>query len=158
MTHDAPNDNELLVLKVADEASGQTWRIAFDLAMAAAWLDIIRAKGVDYAHSLALGGVLMAGCEAPELRGQILRGVLETLEDAVAAFADQEDLLLAFSYERLRDKQMSRPQAADVASSILGRRVTPDAWRKAVDKWAHAQGLPKVDLVRGRPKKRKSEK
>jgi hypothetical protein len=58
--------------------------------------------------------------------------------------------VLAISYTLLRDRAISHADAAKMASSILGREINQDTWRRRVDRWAKAHGLPKVDLKRTR--------
>jgi hypothetical protein len=50
------------------------------------------------------------------------------------------------SYEALSAKRMTRKQAAELASAILGKTIQRDAWRQSVDRWAAKKGLPKVGL------------
>ena len=57
---------------------------------------------------------------------------------------DKEDDATELTYGLLYDKQVSRDEAADLASALLGRTISSEAWRKHIDRWAAAKGLPKV--------------
>jgi hypothetical protein len=59
--------------------------------------------------------------------------------------------VLALTYNLLRGHMLNHAEAAQLASSILGREIKPDTWRKRVDRWAKTHGLPKVELKRTKP-------
>lgn len=63
----------------------------------------------------------------------------------------QVDHVLALTYTWLRERYISHKEAAQFASSVLGREIKPDTWRKRVDRWAEAHNLPKVELKRTKP-------
>ena len=78
---------------------------------------------------------------------------IERLRTVFAAFyhyAEREqwttrlDPLLSACYHMLRDKLVTRRGAAEFASQQLNEYVDPEAWRKRVDRWAMARGLPPV--------------
>lgn len=78
----------------------------------------------------------------------LLTGVFKTLRQAV--FDINEDNVLEMTYKLLHAGQISRGQAAVLASDLLGKKIKPDAWRKRVDKFAHDAGKPKIQLPRSK--------
>ncbi len=85
----------------------------------------------------------------------LLTGVFNELRRA--AYQLNEHNVLEMTYELLHASKISRGNAAVLASDILGKKINPDAWRKAVDKWARDNHKPPVDLPRGRPSRGKPE-
>ena len=55
------------------------------------------------------------------------------------------DELLSCSYHLLRERKITRAAAAAFASLRLNKHIASDTWRKRVDRWASARGLPKVE-------------
>ena len=84
---------------------------------------------------------------------QRLRRVFHRLHDAALRLG--RDTALQLTYELLRAGSITRAQAAVIASDILGKEIKESTWRTAVDQWANDQGLPQLDLPRGRPTKGK---
>ncbi len=66
----------------------------------------------------------------------------------------REDMLCLFSYQLLRAQQTTWTQVAQLASYLLGRTVEAEAWRKRVIKYAKDKGHDKLNLPKGRPKKK----
>ena len=69
----------------------------------------------------------------------------------------RRDVVLEMTYERLRAGVINREQAALLASDALGTKIAESTWRTAVDDWATEQGLPPLELPRGRPPKNKAQ-
>ncbi len=67
------------------------------------------------------------------------------------------DRLLEETYKLLSERKINRNTAATIAQDVLQEKISADAWRKAVDKWALDNGKPKLDLPHGRPIKQKPE-
>jgi hypothetical protein len=65
------------------------------------------------------------------------------------------DRVVHFTYVLLREKQINRSQAAEIASLLLEKPISTEAWRKRVDRWVEKHQLPKVGLPR-RSKRRSS--
>ncbi len=61
-----------------------------------------------------------------------------------------EDLLLRLCYISLSKGSMTRAQSAAFASEHLKEAIEPETWRKRVNKFAKEQGLPALNLPRGR--------
>lgn len=87
---------------------------------------------------------------------RILAGLLEIQRGGPAKekWTAPEDPILSFCYYMLRAKRITRQQAADLASDILGRPIDREAWRKRVDRWAAApeRRLPQIGKPRERGK------
>jgi len=65
---------------------------------------------------------------------------------------DRDKRVLSFTYMLFQHKLInSYDQAAMIASHLLKQEYTEEAWRKRVERWAKAQGLPPVRRKRGRP-------
>jgi hypothetical protein len=73
-----------------------------------------------------------------------------------SVFSSPEDMLLNFSYALLQTRQITREYAASMASRALGREMSTTAWRKRVDRYAEAQGLPPLGQTKRRPRKQVS--
>jgi hypothetical protein len=63
------------------------------------------------------------------------------------------DRVVHFTYVLLREKRINREQAAKIASLLLEKPPSTEAWRKRVDRWVTEHNLPKV-----RQRKRPSTK
>lgn len=63
---------------------------------------------------------------------------------------DNETDVVLLTYDLLSDRAISRDEAADLASDLLGRPIKSDAWRKRVDRFAEAHGLPKIEAYKRR--------
>ncbi len=77
---------------------------------------------------------------------------LEFLFSTIAAQMEQEawespsDVILSCCYHMLHSHQMTRTEAAIVASRVLHEKFSVDSWRMRVDRWATSRNLPKVQL------------
>ncbi len=72
-------------------------------------------------------------------------------------FDSEEQLLLFMTYQVLREKQITREQAAQIVTWLTGKEMKADTWRKKMDKYIEAEGLDPVELRKGRPKGAKPE-
>ncbi len=72
-------------------------------------------------------------------------------------FDSEEQLLLFMTYQVLREKQITREQAAQIVTWLTGKEMKADTWRKKMDKYIEAEGLDSVELPKGRPKGAKPE-
>ncbi|MDP9313246.1 MAG: hypothetical protein M3R24_20570 [Chloroflexota bacterium] len=66
-----------------------------------------------------------------------------------------DELLIEASYEALRSGTLTRGQAAEFASALLGRTVSTDTWTKRVDRWVKQKGLPKIEIYQRKTDKEK---
>ncbi len=88
---------------------------------------------------------------------------LEALIRAIQLYGQQvkseEESILSTSYYMLRQKDWTRAQAANFASTMLGHEIAVDTWRKRVDKYIRENNKPPIELPHGRPsnKNRKTE-
>jgi len=101
-----------------------------------------------------------------------LYAVLQGLDDGRAPKDLDEDtreqLTLSFCYSLLRDKAITRPKAAVIATALLKKEpdITPDAWRLKLDRWIERENqrpdvqpkLASIDLPRGRPPSKKQSR
>lgn len=59
--------------------------------------------------------------------------------------ADEQDVL-RFTYHLLRHKRITHKDAARIAGTLLHQTgITPNAWRKRVDRWAKSNNLAPVE-------------
>ncbi len=72
-------------------------------------------------------------------------------------FDSEEELLLFMTYQVLREKQITREQAAQIVTWLTGKEMKADTWRKKMDKYIEVEGLDPVELRKGRPKGAKPE-
>jgi transglutaminase-like putative cysteine protease len=137
-----------------DKETGEGWHVTMTIAVWAAFVHAIRAYGIDHASQLILTSVHIALPNDEDIDYRRIRVTLEAIQEYAPDVEEEEEYLLSYSYYMLSVKYMTRPRVAEIASTILGRPITPEAWRKAVNKWAHENGMPKLDLPHGRPSKK----
>jgi hypothetical protein len=92
-----------------------------------------------------------------ELFFEVWGEVDDALQATTHEWTEERDQLLHFTYVLLRNRFINREHAAAIASKILQQHVTPEGWRKRMERWTHAQGLPPVRRKRGRPPKYNSD-
>ena len=132
--------------------------VAVDALAVLELADLAKRAGVEIAFRVFRLGIIMNEGWSPEGVRQ-MRHVF----DELLRFVEQQNIenvleeVLQITYGMLHDKTVTRRQAAEWASRMLGRRVSSDTWRKSVDAWAKRKGYPKIDLPTGRPRKKKSE-
>jgi hypothetical protein len=143
---------------VPNHATGGEDRVFLDGATALELHELAERAGAEQAYQLFRFAATVAVRPWTDQHEQELRQVFDTIladiEHRIRNLPDPEEQALWFSYELLRQQKTTRPRAARLASTILGRPITPEAWRKAVNKWAHENGMPKLDLPHGRPSKK----
>ncbi len=107
---------------------------------------IIDRWGKDRACDVLTAGALLVKHELSDYDQRRLRAMIMEIEAIRVLWRDQEEMVLFHTFRLLYEKKMSRRDAAEYASSILGRKISTDAWRKRVDRWAETREFPKVDL------------
>ncbi len=65
----------------------------------------------------------------------------------------EEDPYLSFSYHLLVRKEITRAEAAQFASAMLGYPIEQDSWRKRVDRWARLRKFAPIGQTKRRPRK-----
>jgi hypothetical protein len=71
-------------------------------------------------------------------------------------YSKRSDRLLSLTYSLLNSEQLTYAEAATFASLILedGKKsINPDTWRIRIARWAKEEGLPPLQLKRGRPRR-----
>lgn len=148
--------------------------VPITMRLTAVWalMDAIQTIGLEQATGLALFGLDMPAWFREIPVEAVAPLVQQTLAGALAALtpagwtktkrgeiifspppgsveipgATDDDRLLGFCYQLLRNKSITRAQAAALASWVRQKPVTTAAWRMRVDRWAASQSLPKVGL------------
>jgi hypothetical protein len=136
--------------------NGEWCDVMLDTEVCATYLRIIDTHGFDHALAVALATFRMSQAVTKEpipseAYEQQVFGVIQSLRALDlhrAQLAERDYELLEASYYALRAKTWTRAEAADIAATMLGREITTEAWRKAVDRWAEKQGLPKVEIYK----------
>lgn len=82
--------------------------------------------------------------------GRIQMVLKSVLLSVIGESEDLEEFVLWRTYTWLRDKQITRKQAAQFAADVLGKEISTDTWRKRVDRWAEARHLPKIEIYKRR--------
>ena len=59
-----------------------------------------------------------------------------------------EERALVVTYSLLRSKAVSHEHAANIASTMLGKTYSAEAWRKKLERWAQKHELPKIEKRR----------
>jgi hypothetical protein len=123
----------------------------------------IETWGIDRAHAVLTAGAWVItpnaakGMDPDDLPNEDyqanvarIRRVLEAVQATVDGWKDSgmrvEDMVLMITYVQLRRKEITHAEAAELASSFLKKRVSPDAWRMRLNRWTEEQGYPKVEL------------
>ena len=136
-------------LTVTDVVRGTERTEEMPLATYFQFLYLIKTVGQRYTADLAIAGVEVAS-ERQVTANEMLRveAVLSAIQQHAETLEDPEEWILKYSYDSLRAKTMDRAHAAFVASALLNKPIKTDAWRKAVDRWAEKNDLPKVEIHR----------
>jgi hypothetical protein len=135
---DVPGRDVPLVLHVED---------AFQFLLA------INAGGVDRAARLARAGVELAGGTVDAQTYHQITVALDTLRYRMANTASYEELIMRLAYYALREKQITREEAAEQASEHLGQQFRTEPFRKRLDRWAASRGLPAIGQTKRRSRK-----
>ncbi len=133
------------------------------------WYNVIMSQGIDQAVEMARFAGAIVKSEIAEQSngirvkhalkeddGAYLRKVLEILKKVGDKEESKDLYALKFSYEILMRQRWTRKQAARFASNMLGYEVSPDTWRKRLDKYIRENDLPKIELPRGNGTTRKT--
>jgi len=118
------------------------------------WYETIKERGIDQAHQMAVLSVKAIAGSVSEDQESRLRHLLEIIEWRAELSTDRKEQALLTSYNLLQSRDWDRARAARFARWLLGKEIEPEAWRKAVNKWAKEQGKPELKLPHGRPSKR----
>lgn len=102
-----------------------------------------------------LGSLQMIGNQvAIEKIFLLIDAIQDKAKDLFPNKADRTEYVLQLTYDMLRDRTIiDRSEAAEIASTLLEKTFTSDAWRKRLDAYIDTHGLPKIDLPTGRRKK-----
>ncbi len=149
------NDRRLPVLTLeAGTAAGEV--ITLDGIPIATYLNLyycIDLISPERAYELTWLGAWIAGGERPSPeQEQRLLGIIDAIygRKLEEGWETPEDPIISCTYHMLRSHDMTRKQAARVASQLLGKTITTDTWRLRVDRWAANRNLPKVALRKRR--------
>ncbi len=161
-THNFISSKFTLAFDFIDEATGDQTHVELPLVMVWAIRKVANAFGpymtefvaLIGAHAVkaayAVDGQQIEPSSHQGITDQDRRRVQIMVREVARAAQDKwpksEDLLIEASYEALRQGLLTRGQAAEFASELLGRTVTMDTWRKRVDRWADQKKLPKVEI------------
>ncbi len=63
------------------------------------------------------------------------------------------DILFSFCYFLLREKVVTRGEAAKFATAILNEKLDQEQWRKRVDRWAHSHDLQSLSSTKRESRK-----
>ncbi len=118
------------------------------------WYEVITEWGIDQAHRMAILSAEVVAGKLSETDQAKLRKMLESIKWACDFSKDRRQEALSNSYDMLRRGEWTRSKAAEHAEWMLGKAIDPEAWRKAVNKWADENGKPRLDLPHGRPSKK----
>jgi hypothetical protein len=141
-----PEPPQAVRFKLTSPDTGEPYTIEIDVVQARTLSEIVTKWGVGPALDLLLFGASVARCAIAETDVTHLKTVLERLPHSTLGQAgDLEDWVLWRTYTWLREKQVTRAQAAKYAEDILQKPVSTDGWRMAVDRWAAKRHWPKVE-------------
>ncbi len=97
----------------------------------------------------AIAFTMLETLASTETRHVFVSFINELYAAAQALWRDEEEIVLAATYEALRDGLLDHYSAARAAGALLGTHFSPTAWRLRVSRWATKKGRPKVKLARG---------
>jgi hypothetical protein len=144
-------------IDIHNQKTGENDRIFVNAVDAFNLYDLARHIGNDQAYQVFRLGAIATKRPWPEQDEQELYQAFETIlretESRIKDLPDSEDNVLWYSYEMLDQKKLTRERAAKIASGMLGKTFTTEAWRKRVDRWAEAQGHPPLGQTKRRPRK-----
>jgi len=102
--------------------------------------------------SVGLEGALKAAMYLTQVANELgLSGEqtqrLQNMLEAVNTYQgpDKEEDVLELTHTLLRRREVTHEEAADVASSLLGKRYSANAWRMKLSRWADKNGLTQVE-------------
>ena len=141
---------ETMELLFVDPATGEEDRHVIPTVHFWALYNVMQTMGVDYAYTVALYGAMLVKPDFSDADNTTISDKISAVNAFIRENPDREETALKYSYQILRSVKASRPAVAQFASDILGKEVPADSWRKRVDAWAAAKGLPKVGLYKHR--------
>ena len=97
----------------------------------------------------AIAFTMLETLASSETRHVFVSFINELYAAAQALWRDEEEIVLAATYQALRAGWLDHYNAASVATALLGKHFSPTAWRLRVSRWATKKGLPPVTLPRG---------
>ena len=136
-----------------ESVDGRDLMILLPHDVCATLLNIIDSYGADHAQELLMTAVRVAHAaenQSEEVPVYNVAQFIQALKNDRAKLTNEEHVFLAQSYEHLKSKDWTRAQAAAFASTMLGRAIGIEAWRKRVDRWAEDQGLPAIGQTKRR--------
>jgi hypothetical protein len=168
MTRDGMRVRGLRYVFSSEPGGGKKEEFTIKIPIGYAWslIKVIRRLGLDDAIGVAAAGAeIYSGLKnEPFTYGYILlhnsvelaiRTIFLELEDQAnrERWERDEDPILSYCYHQLRAKEMTREEAANRASLLLQEKLSSNAWRMRVDRWAadKRRNLPKI----GQTKRRK---
>lgn len=82
------------------------------------------------------------------MQGQIILLFMEMMEEELygRTWATITDRVFDFTRHRLQSREITWEQAADIASRVLNKNYSGDAYRKKLERWTKQQGLPPVAI------------
>ncbi len=145
---------------VPNHTTGEQERIFLNGVTALELYDLTERAGVEQAYQLFRFAAQIAARPWTDQQEHGLRqcfdAVLADIERRIKELPDPEETALWYSYELLSRQKTTRTRVARLASHLLGRPITAEAWRKAVNKWASEKGMPPLGLPPGRPQKNRN--
>jgi hypothetical protein len=148
--------DQTLPLKVDDPITGDTWAVPLDVTTFMHFYNTIKNEGIERAQQIALASLQFTRHEVTEEDQRRLAAALWQVQNYPVF--DREEIMLVSSYWALRQKHLTREQVAQEASTFLGKRLSTDAWRKRVDRWAEEQGYEAIGQTKRRPRKLSGQK
>lgn len=142
-----------------ESTDGRHLMILLPYDVCATLLNIIDSYGPDHAQELLMTAVRVAHTaesQSEEVSVYNVAQLIQALKNDRAKLTSEEHVFLAQSYERLQSKTWTRAQAAAFASTMLGRAIGIDTWRKKVDRWAKSQNLPALGQTKRGPRSKVS--
>jgi hypothetical protein len=142
---------------VVDIMTAKMWVARMDLGTYFRLLYLIKTQGFHYAIDVVAAGAEMAlGHEVTLLERAPILATLQHIQDHAKTLEEPEQLILQHCYKELRAKKMTRQRAALLASTILDKPISTNAWRKKTDRWAEKQGMEPLGQTKRRARSRVS--
>jgi hypothetical protein len=157
MSNNLSDRPSAIIMGISHPVTGEPFILELPLKVAFSFFLMMEKGGTSGIVDLMfLGAALIKdGLPVEEFYG-LQRAAAEIEKILRREWQDNEDMLLNHSYTLLHNKAMTRDQAAQFASSALGRPITANAWRKKTDRWGEKQGLPALGQTKRRPRRRVS--
>jgi hypothetical protein len=142
-------------IEVPDAVTGELRTITMPISVTASAFHLMQTVDSHTLRDFIWWIVSLSGRQqvADQVADLMIQALQETKANYEKIWSNPEEMALHYTYTLLRHRDISREEAAEIASKILGTTISTNTWRMRVDRWIDSKGLPKVGI-----RKRQSSK